>query len=96
MRSADVESRPLHKTQGAGHPGCYKSKSKAAGEGARATLPALRFAIGRATRHPPIGRLHFCFRRVSHFSRRQEIWDVKAGYADPVVGHPVIDVESVR
>jgi hypothetical protein len=34
-----VESRPLHKTQGAGYPAVQKLKSKAAGEGARATQP---------------------------------------------------------
>ena len=41
------------------------------------------------------GTLHRCFRRVGDCSRRQDIRQVKACHANPVVSHPVIDVETV-
>ena len=41
-------------------------------------------------------RLHLCFRRVGDSYGRHEIWHVKACHANPVVGHPVIDIEAVR
>jgi hypothetical protein len=41
-------------------------------------------------------RLHFCFRRVGYSFRRQDIRQVKACHANPVVGHPIVNVEAVR
>ena len=40
--------------------------------------------------------LYLYVRCVSDTSRRQDIRHVKACHANPVVGHPVIDVEAVR
>src|ERR1017187_2913898 len=34
--------------------------------------------------------LHFSFRRVGDSSRQQEIRQVKAGHANPIVGHSVV------
>jgi hypothetical protein len=39
--------------------------------------------------------LQFGFRRVGCSSRRQDFWKVKPRHADPVVCHPVINVEAV-
>jgi len=41
-------------------------------------------------------RLHFCLGRVGDTSRRQNIRHVKTGDANPVVGHPVVNVVAVR
>jgi hypothetical protein len=35
-------------------------------------------------------------RSVNDLSRRQEVREVKASYANSVVSHPVIDIEAVR
>ena len=49
MRSADVESRPLHKTQGAGHSAAKKIKVKGRGRGRprHTTLAALHYGVIR-------------------------------------------------
>ena len=40
--------------------------------------------------------LHLCFRGVGDTSRRQDIRYVKACHANPVVGHPIVNVEAFR
>ena len=42
------------------------------------------------------GALHLCFRRVGDSSRWEANRQVQARHANPVVGHPIINVEAVR
>jgi len=61
-------------------------------------LPAFGFTMTisfhRVT--PGSGTLHLCRRRVGASYWRHEIRHVKACRANPVVGHPVIDIEALR
>ena len=45
---------------------------------------------------PASGTLPLWFRRVGDTSRRQELRHVQARHANAVVGHPVVDVETIR
>ena len=45
---------------------------------------------------PESGALHLCSWRFDDSFRRQEIRHLKARDANPVLGHPVIDIEAVR
>jgi hypothetical protein len=41
---------------------------------------------------PKSNALHLCLRCVSNSSRRRDIRNVKACHANPIVGHPVVNV----
>src|ERR1035437_9053842 len=40
-------------------------------------------------------RLHFCFRRIGYPFRWQGIRQIKPSHANPAVGHPIVDIETV-
>ena len=62
----EVESRPLQKTQGAGHPGGQRSGSNVADRSVRSTQPSAWMGVG-------VLRLRSCFASRSGYSAQDDI-----------------------